>query len=72
MAATPASTEHQAARSQAEQRAAYLARLQTQIAATMAANDPLAAYLTTLIQQIALEAWDAGYRAGQGIADRAR
>ena len=68
MAATPAPTEHQAARSLAEQRAAYLERLQTQIAATMAANDPLAAYLTTLIQQIALEAWDAGYQSGQAAA----
>lgn len=49
----------------AEQRMAYLTRLRGQLAATMAANDPLADYLTTLIQQIAMEAWDAGYQTGQ-------
>ena len=51
-----------------ERRAAYLKRLRAQIAATMAANDPLAEYFTTLIQQIALEAWDAGFQTGRTAA----
>ncbi len=54
----------------AKQRAAYLTRLRTQIAATMA-DDPLADYFTTLIQQIAQEAWDAGYQTGHSNAREA-
>ncbi len=49
----------------ARQRTEYMARLREQFAASKKSGDPIAEYLALLVEQIAGEAWDAGYRAGQ-------